>query len=179
LWPVSHISLPDCPAQGVVILYMECRPLPSFAHVCALCTFSNISAAASSWICQKLAAEQLLGRADGTVRHGRRFGPPITVQIIVLHSLFSSYRQDRTPCWANSLWPSASVGLPDCLAAFMQHSLNEFKLGSSRLQLKRNKWGAGEVVFAFCTAHFYTVKKVSDFPVPSRDVTKQNLPGRE
>jgi hypothetical protein len=25
----------------------------------------------------------------------------------------------------------------------------------------------------------YTVKKVSDFPVPSRDVTNQTLPGRE
>ncbi len=25
----------------------------------------------------------------------------------------------------------------------------------------------------------YTVKKVSDFPVPSRDVAKQTLPGRE
>jgi hypothetical protein len=26
---------------------------------------------------------------------------------------------------------------------------------------------------------FYTVKKVSDFPIPSRDVTNQTLPGRE
>jgi hypothetical protein len=26
---------------------------------------------------------------------------------------------------------------------------------------------------------FYTVKKVNDFPVPSRDVTYQTLPGRE
>ncbi len=31
---------------------------------------------------EKLATEQLLGRAGGTVRHGRRYGPPITVQAI-------------------------------------------------------------------------------------------------
>jgi hypothetical protein len=29
------------------------------------------------------------------------------------------------------------------------------------------------------TVHKYTVKKVTDFPVPSRDVTNQTLSGRE
>ena len=33
----------------------------------------------------------------------------------------------------------------------------------------------------YCTPEYWdcTVKKVSDFPVPSRDVTNQTLPGRE
>jgi hypothetical protein len=42
----------------------------------------------SSWICQKLTVEQLLGRAGSTERHG--FGPPITVQIILPPPLSSS-----------------------------------------------------------------------------------------
>ncbi len=139
MWPVSHISLPDCPAQEAVILYsyMECRPLPSlcdFAHVGVLCTISHISAAASSWICQKLAAVQLLGRAGGTERHGNWYGPPITVQINV--PLSPSYRQGRAPCWVNSLRPSASVGLPDCLAAFMQHSSQRIQIGILKASTK-------------------------------------------
>jgi hypothetical protein len=36
----------------------------------------------SSWDCHKLAAEQPLVSANGTVRHGRRYGPPTIVKII-------------------------------------------------------------------------------------------------
>jgi hypothetical protein len=61
--------------QGAVILYMyrECRPLNACLP-CVFSTFSNISAASAAGFCHKLAAEQLLDRAGGTVRHG----PPIT-----------------------------------------------------------------------------------------------------
>ncbi len=49
---IGSVFIPD---QRVIILYMECRPLRSlcdYACVGVLCTFSKISAAASSWVCQ-------------------------------------------------------------------------------------------------------------------------------
>jgi hypothetical protein len=36
-----------------------------------------------------------------------------------------------------------------------------------------------EISFVKHEARFNTVKKVNNFPVPSRDVTNQALPGRE
>ncbi len=66
--------------------YMEDWSLPTvcdFGHVGILCTFSYIPCSSfSSWNCLKLSAEQLFAKAGGTVCHGRRFGPPVTVQII-------------------------------------------------------------------------------------------------
>jgi hypothetical protein len=50
---------PPIPLRELSILYIASRPLPSLR-----------------------AAEQPLARAAGTVRHGRRYGPPITVQNI-------------------------------------------------------------------------------------------------
>ncbi len=41
-----------------------------FSHVGVLVMYPY-----SCWDCQKLAAEQLLGKAGGTVRLGRRYGP--------------------------------------------------------------------------------------------------------
>ncbi len=82
-----------------------------FVHVGVLCTFSNTHTSSSnSWGCQKLAAEQL-HRAGGTVRHGRRYGPSITVQIIAPLHLSPLARQGMTPYLVGSLRPSASVVL--------------------------------------------------------------------
>jgi hypothetical protein len=70
--------------QGAGIVNMGCRPMLSlreFARDGVLCTFSNIPSSFSSYNRQKLAAGQLLERTGGTVRHGWRYGPPITVQI--------------------------------------------------------------------------------------------------
>jgi hypothetical protein len=62
-------------------MYMECRP-PCLPCVIALmsvfCVHLVINySSCSSRVCQMLAAEQHLGRAGGTVRHGRRYGPPM------------------------------------------------------------------------------------------------------
>jgi hypothetical protein len=69
---------------------------------------------------------------------------------------------------------------PTALLPSWRIQLNEFKLESSRLLPKTLKWCAGDVVFALhtllyvlCTVHFCTVKKVSDFSVPSWDVPNQ------
>jgi hypothetical protein len=56
-------------------MYIECWPLPSlrdFAHVGVLCTCTHLVIHTSSWDRYKLAAEQLLGRAGGTVHHCSR-----------------------------------------------------------------------------------------------------------
>jgi hypothetical protein len=48
-----------CETQRAVILYKDCRPLPSsrdFGDVGVLYTFSSIGTISSSWDCQKLAA---------------------------------------------------------------------------------------------------------------------------
>ncbi len=70
-----------------------------------LCTFSN-----SSWICQKLAAEQLQTRASGTVRQGRRHGPSITTPGCV--SLLQSARRASVLIHLSSLrrhWSTPSI----------------------------------------------------------------------
>jgi hypothetical protein len=70
--------------QGAGIVNRGWQPLHSlrdFAHDGVLCTFSNIPSSFSSWNRQKVADDQLLDRAGGTVCHGWRYGPPITVQI--------------------------------------------------------------------------------------------------
>ncbi len=78
-------------------MYTKGRHLSSLRHFgdCrVLCTFSKIPAAAAAGI----AIEQVLARAGGTVRLGRRYGPPITVQ-----TLFSRYGHGKAPCWVGSL----------------------------------------------------------------------------
>ncbi len=111
--------------QGAIISYMEYRPLPSlcdltdFSQVGILCTFSNITAAAAAGIARSSQLSSFLAgqavqyiMAGGPVRHGRRYGPPITVRIIDPPPHPSPPAgQGRTPCWVNSLRPSASVDL--------------------------------------------------------------------
>ncbi len=64
--------------------------------------YSNISN--GSWICQKLAPEQLQTRAKctGTVQ-GRWYGPSITTQIFPAEWSLSSCQTGGTPCWVISL----------------------------------------------------------------------------
>jgi hypothetical protein len=94
--------------QRAVILYMECRPLPSlryFGHVGFL--FNILAAAAkvgncfSSQLSSSLAGQAVqYGMAGGTEyksSHPTHPSPPA--------------RQGRTPCWVNSLRLSASVGV--------------------------------------------------------------------
>jgi NhaP-type Na+/H+ or K+/H+ antiporter len=40
-------------------------------------------------------------------------------------------------------------------------------------------WSGIIALIGMYILHVYTVKKVNDFPVPSRDVTNQTLPGRK
>jgi len=48
-----------------------------------------------------------------TFSHGRQYVPPITVQRPpTLTPLLAPARQRRTPCWVNSLRPSASMAFP-------------------------------------------------------------------
>ncbi len=85
--------------------------LPSgreYGHVGVLRTLSNIPVASSSWDCQKLAAEQLLGTAGEIISHGRRYGPTSNHRPPPSHPS----RQGRTPCWVNSLRSKASVVVP-------------------------------------------------------------------
>ncbi len=56
--------------------------------IAVLCVHQNIN---SSWIFQKLAAEQLQTRASGAIRQGRRHGPAVTIQI--------------SHCWVTLLQP--------------------------------------------------------------------------
>jgi hypothetical protein len=44
---------------------------------------------------------------------------------------------------------------------------------------RKGRAGVENLAKALQVRRQYTVKKVSDFPVPSRDVTNQTLPGRE
>jgi hypothetical protein len=65
--------------QGAIIMNMDCLVMSVFCvHLDTVYTGSS-----NSSDCQKLVAEQLFGWAGGTVRHGRRYGPPITVQTMV------------------------------------------------------------------------------------------------
>jgi hypothetical protein len=104
----GSVFIPD---QRAIILYMECQPLRSlcdYAHVGVLYTFCNISAAGFAMSSQ-LNSSYRQGRRYST-SYGRRYVPPITVHVIVpLPS--PPARQGRTPCWVNSLRPSASVYL--------------------------------------------------------------------
>jgi len=71
-------------SQGAVILYIECRPFPSFpdfGDAVVLSTFSNLRAAAG------IARSSQLSSSC----QGRRQGPSITVQIIAPPPLSSSY----------------------------------------------------------------------------------------
>jgi hypothetical protein len=59
-----------------------CLPCYRFRSGGVLCTFSNITAAAAgAGIARSSELNSSHGRAGGTVRHGRRYGPPITVHI--------------------------------------------------------------------------------------------------
>ncbi len=80
------------------------RSLCDYAHVGILCTFS-------CWICREFAAEQLLCKAGGTVRHmaGGTASPSQYKSSFPLPSPPAS--QGRTTCRVNSLRPSASVYL--------------------------------------------------------------------
>ncbi len=63
---------------------LEFWPMPSFrdkAHDGVLWTIQYLNISNNNGICQKLAVEQLQTRANGTVRQGRRHGPPITTLI--------------------------------------------------------------------------------------------------
>jgi hypothetical protein len=48
---------------------------------------------------------------------------------------------------------------------------------SIRFSIKSFFYGLGHTNTALASSRQYTVKKVSDFPVPSQDVTYQTLPG--
>jgi hypothetical protein len=53
--------------------------LRDIGDVAVLCTFSNIHVPQNQQLgLSELTAKQLLARAGGTVRHGRRYGLPIT-----------------------------------------------------------------------------------------------------
>ncbi len=63
-----------------------------FVHVGVFCTFRTYHGSCSSWVCQELAAEHLLGRAGGTVKHGRTAHQ----KIVSPHS--PPARQGKKPC---------------------------------------------------------------------------------
>jgi hypothetical protein len=87
--------------QGAVILYMECRSCLSFRSCrCFVYIYLYISSC-SSWICQKLAAEQLL------LSRYRRSWPAHHSQIILspspLHQLGRAGRRVRSILYGLSL----------------------------------------------------------------------------
>ncbi len=96
-------------ARGSCFVYMEDWPLPTVrdsGDFGVLCTFTSIW---GIWNCQKLAAEQLLARADGTVRRRRLIRLSITVYKSGPLHCSPPAKLDRTPCWVDSLRPSTSV----------------------------------------------------------------------
>ncbi len=53
------------------------------------------------------------------------------------------------------------------------------KRGKTTLHTVCNASNSNDINLKQCHIGGYTVKKVSDFPIPSRDVTNQTLPGKE